>query len=117
MKGVQILVFIGCLLTLSACHKDQTKIPGDCGTVISYSNDIVPIIQGSCMTGPGIECHSAWITEHANIVNYIKNDSWQNEIWVSYTMPKIPNAFGIDSLTASEVQLMRCWVDQGYPEN
>lgn len=29
----------------------------------------------------------------------------------------MPNDFGIDSLTADEIQTMRCWIDQGYPEN
>ena len=67
--------------------------------------------------GPGTGCHDAWITEYDNIVNTINNDSWQNAVWGSYSMPKYPNNFGIDSLTSEEIQIMRCWVDQGFPEN
>ena len=102
-----------------SCKKDKTLNTSSCDTEISYNMDVVPIIQGSCMTGlgPGTGCHDSWITEYSNIVNYINNESWQNDIWVSYSMPKIPNNFGIDSLTADEVQIMRCWVEQGFPEN
>ena len=67
--------------------------------------------------GPLAGCHDAWIDEYSNIVLYIKNGSWQDDVWSLYSMPKIPNDFGIDSLTAEEVTTMRCWVDQGYPEN
>lgn len=29
----------------------------------------------------------------------------------------MPNDWGIDSLTAEEIKIMKCWIDQGYPEN
>jgi hypothetical protein len=107
------------VLAFMSCHKGKTLLPAFCNTTISYTVDIIPIIQSSCMTGlgPGTGCHDAWITEHSNIVNYINDESWQNAVWGSYTMPKIPNNFGIDSLTLDEVQIMKCWVEQGFPEN
>ena len=107
------------VLTFMSCNKDKTLAPGSCVATISYTTDIIPIIQSSCMTGtgPGTGCHDTWITEHSNIVNYINDESWQNAVWGSYTMPKMPNNFGIDSLTLDEVQIMKCWVEQGFPEN
>ena len=41
----------------------------------------------------------------------------KNEVLIERTMPEIPNVFGIDSLSANEYQLMKCWINQGYPEN
>ena len=107
------------VLTFMSCNKDKTLAPGSCVTTISYTTDIIPIIQSSSMTnqGPGTGCHDSWITEHSNIVNYINDESWQNAVWGSYTMPKMPNNFGIDSLTLDEVQIMKCWVERGFPEN
>ena len=114
-------VIVALLITFvfMSCHKDKTLLLDSCSGTISYSTDIIPIIQSSCMTnlGPGTGCHDSWITEHSNIVNYINNDSWQNAVWGSYTMPKMPNSFGIDSLTSDEVQIMKCWAEQGFPEN
>ena len=112
MRKVQIILTILIVLVIMSCHKDKTLAPVSCVTTISYTTDIVPIIQSSCM-----ECHDTWITEYSNIVDYINNDSWQNAIWGSYTMPKMPNNFGIDSLTSDEIQIMKCWVEQGFPEN
>jgi hypothetical protein len=119
VRKCQVIVPLVVALVFMSCHKDKTLLLESCSAKISYSTDIIPIIQNSCMTnlGPGTGCHDAWITEHSNIVNYINNDSWQNAVWGSYTMPKIPNNFSIDSLTSGEVQIMKCWVEQGFPEN
>ncbi|MDB4533362.1 hypothetical protein N9242_00715 [Vicingaceae bacterium] len=32
------------------------------------------------------------------------------------TMPKIPNNYGITSLTDKEIQLITCWVEYDAPE-
>ena len=119
MGKAQIILTILIVLAFMSCHKDKTLLPESCNTIVSYTTDIIPIVQRSCMTGigPGTGCHDAWITEHSNIVNYINNDSWQNAVWGSYSMPKIPNNFAIDSLTSGEVLIMKCWVEQGFPEN
>lgn len=121
MKTINFYLLILCLAILSSCYKAKTAPlnPNNCSGTISYSADIVPIINQSCKTnlGPGTGCHDAWIDDHSKIVLYINNGRWQNSIWSVYTMPKVPNLFDIDSLTADEVQTMKCWVDQGYPEN
>ena len=68
-------------------------------------------------TGPGTGCHDAWIHDYNNIGGYMKNGAWVNRVLDLRDMPQIPNAFGIDSLTTDELQTMKCWIDQGYPEN
>ena len=118
-KAALVLFVIGILM--SSCYKDKTVPvdPAACSSTISYSQDIVPIINQSCITGLGplTGCHDAWIHEYSNVVAQINGGGWQNTVWQIYTMPKIPNTFGIDSLTADEVKIMRCWVEQGYPNN
>lgn len=106
---------------LTSCLKDKTTPidPAACTTIVSYSLDIVPIINTSCVTnqGPGTGCHDAWIFEYAAVETYLDLNIWQNEVLVEKTMPEIPNIFGIDSLTNEQLQLMECWINQGYPEN
>ena len=123
MKTCWQTIALFCGLTLTSCLKDKT-VPlsvanGDCDDIISYTNDVRPIIEASCKTGmgPGTGCHDSWIDEYDNIDNYIIAGTWQNEIFVEHTMPAIPNSFGIDSLTEEEFKTMQCWVAQGYPEN
>lgn len=108
-------------VTLTSCEKDKTQ-PVDaieCNTVISYSMDIQPIIQSSCMTGQGAGtgCHDAWITDYSQVKSSLDGGGWQAVVLEDRTMPKIPNDFSIDSLTADEFATMYCWIEQGYPEN
>lgn len=121
MKKIGLLCFVVPSFLLSSCLKDKTMpvIPSDCPTIISYSLDIVPIINTSCVTnqGPGTGCHDAWIFDYNNIVGQMEANKWQNTVINLRTMPQIPNVFGIDSLTADEYQLMKCWINQGYPDN
>ena len=116
LKRSTSLLFL--IITLLACHKDKALAPGAC-TTISYSEEIVPIINSSCVSGLGplVGCHDAWIHEYHNIDNYMNNGKWQFEVLHAKTMPEIPNDFGIDSLTAQELHIMKCWIDQGWPEN
>lgn len=119
MRFLFVFLSMAAFGTLSSCLKDKTAPVGDCLTEVSYSEDIRPIIESSCKTGlgGGTGCHDAWIDNYDPIRSYLDASTWQNEVLVEKTMPVIPNDFGIDSLTTEEIQTMRCWIDQGYPEN
>lgn len=108
------LVFV-----LVGCYKEKTKLPSDCDVVVSYSMDIKPIINTSCVTnlGPGTGCHDAWIFQYDQVVATILNGTLETELFIDHTMPVMPNNFGIDSLTNDELSSVKCWIEQGYPEN
>ena len=119
---MRLLIFsfsISIMSLFTSCLKDKTSPIGDCLTEVSYSSDIRPIIESSCKTGlgGGTGCHDAWIDNYDPIKSYLDANTWQNEVLVEKTMPLIPNDFGIDSLSNDEIQTMKCWIDQGYPEN
>ena len=119
----RILGLIVFMLVLASCEKDKAQpmkdSTADCFEEKSYQYNIRPIIESSCKTGtgPGTGCHDAWIDEYDNIVNYIESGSWENEIFTEKTMPPAGNAFDIDSLKDYELEAMRCWILQGYPNN
>lgn len=121
MKKICLLSFIAISFLVTSCLKDKTSPinPSECQTIVSYSLDIVPIINSSCITGtgPGTGCHDAWILEYSGVVPAIENQTIYNELFVDHTMPEIPNSWGIDSLSTEEKRLFKCWIDQGYPEN
>lgn len=114
-----VLIFIFLQFALSSCLKDKTQPIGGCTEVISYSTDIRPIIESSCKTqlGPNTGCHDAWIDNFTAIEGFLDAGIWQYEVLEVKTMPEMPNDFGIDSLTDAELKTMRCWIQQGYPEN
>lgn len=115
---LSIIAFVGLL----SCKEDKASpIPdnsGDCFPM-SYTYNIRPIIETSCKTqeGPGTGCHDAWIDDYSKIEKTINDQRWTNAIFVEMDMPQIPNEFGIDSLTEAELEMMQCWIDQGFPEN
>lgn len=120
MKFFYLICFGAALaVILSGCYKEKTSPPTDCDVIVSYSLDIQPIINNSCVThlGPGTGCHDAWIFEYSGVVATIKNGTMEYECVVARTMPVIPNDFDIDSLTSEERKSIRCWIEQGYPEN
>ena len=116
-----ISLLLGTIFIQSSCLKEKTHTPGqyNCPDLISYSVDIQPIINTSCVTnqGPGTGCHDAWIFSYDNVVVEIEAERWQNTVFTLMTMPKIPNDFSIDSLTTDQIDKMKCWIQQGYPEN
>jgi len=106
------------LFWLSSCYKDKTN-PLACATTVSYQNEIAPIMSNSCASGlgPGVACHDSWILKYSGVVNAINIGSYQSTIFDLKSMPKIPNIYNIDSLTSNELETIRCWVNQGYPNN
>jgi hypothetical protein len=111
-----LLIFDPCLANVS--FKKEETILGDCGFTVSYTTDIRPIIESSCKTGagPGTGCHDAWIDDYSQIKTQLDNGS-QDRVFTQMNMPMMPNGSGIDSLTTNELEVMQCWIDQGYPEN
>lgn len=117
-----ISVSILSVLLLFSCAKEKASpIPTDTGDCFpqSYTYNIRPIIETSCKTqlGPGTGCHDAWIDDYSKINKIINDGRWETEIFIDKTMPEIPNDFGIDSLTQAELEVIQCWMDQGFPEN
>jgi hypothetical protein len=103
---------------MTSCYKDQAA-PVDCATTVSYSNEIKPILSSSCANGlgPGTGCHDAWVLEYPGVLNAINIGTFESTIFDLQSMPKMPNDFGIDSLTNDELETIRCWLEQGYPNN
>lgn len=107
------LVF--CALLLFSCSKDKVTPPDtQCNTTISYTNDVLPIIQAKC-----IGCHAqgnasggynfssyASIAANANaILGSLKASGYQ-------LMP-----IGGPALPDSVIQKIDCWIDQGKLDN
>lgn len=118
MKKLTFSILILALIGFSSCLKDKTVAFG-CDSIISYEVEVRPIIESSCKTGlgGGTGCHDAWIDNYSSVRTQINSGNWQNEVLIEKTMPVSPNDFAIDSLTSDQIQIMRCWILQGYPEN
>lgn len=106
-----VLVLSILSLLLLSCGKDSIECDGSTPT---YESDIKIIINDNCTS-----CHSyrgdatspGWFTDYDGLSEVISNGQFEAKVLASKSMPKN------SKLTNTEMQLIRCWVDNGYPEN
>jgi hypothetical protein len=112
---VGLIAFSSCSIALFSCTREKvTPTEIQCTTTISFSNDVVPIIQANC-----ISCHdqgnasggfdfSSYTSISANsnaILNSMKANGYQ-------LMP-----IGGPALPDSTIQKISCWINQGKQDN
>ena len=109
---VTISVFV--LILANACKKDDEFVPMCDGSTPTYDAEIATIINDNCTN---LACHSAgsangdW-TSYINLKPVLDNGEFEKQVLTDMTMPQ-----GDATLTESQLNLIRCWADNNYPEN
>ena len=108
-------IFILFILFSLSCSKDKNKVTGIAcdGSNLAYNTGISAIINASCNAS---NCHGSGsshgsFTSYAGLKPFLTNGSFNNSVLNNQNMPK-----GAD-LTKSQLDKIKCWVDNGYPEN
>ena len=112
------LIMATCLwLSLSACYydKEQVLFPSavNCSNInAKFSSDIVPIVQSKCsITG----CHDAGSTNKGGpFTNYSEIKAKASIIKSQVLSGAMPQG---TTLSASQIQMISCWVDNGSLNN
>jgi len=113
MKTTLLLLIV--LLTTFSCSREKvTPIDQQCNATISFSNDVMPILEANCISchqpgntsgGYDLSSYSA-IAANANaIVGSMKASSY-------LLMP-----LGGPALPDSTIQKISCWIEQGKQDN
>jgi hypothetical protein len=110
-----LIAFSSCSIALFSCTREKvTPVAAQCNDTISFSNDIMPILQANC-----IGCHdqgnasggfdfSTYTSVSANanaIIGSVKASGYQ-------LMP-----IGGPALPDSTIQKINCWIEQGKLDN
>ncbi len=97
-------------LIISSCTYDETteNTTSDCDTNYTYEAHVVSLITTEC-----VSCHSAGgndpiLTTYAEVEASLQ--AVKNEVVIDKSMPP-------SGLTADEIKIISCWIDQGNPEN
>ena len=113
------LVAVTMALLFNACGDDECDV--------TYENEVKPIIERSCAYSG---CHSGadagmWVTEgsedytnYAGILANLQAGSFRARTIDSLDMPPaayVPEGRPV-SLTQAELDILICWLDNGYPE-
>jgi hypothetical protein len=111
----RLIVYSFCSVVLFSCTREKvTPIDEQCNTTISFSNEVMPIIQANC-----VGCHdqgntsggydfSTYTSVSANsnaLIGSIKANGFQ-------LMP-----IGGPALPDSTIQKISCWISQGKQDN
>jgi len=115
MKKLLILsaIFtIALTTTFTSCTKDPIEVTCD-GSNPVYNNEVKNFISNSCS---GVTCHSSGatgpdISSYSKLQPYLNSGAFEREVVTEQTMPKV------GSLSPSELSWIKCWVENGYPEN
>lgn len=108
---------IACLLLLFlACTKDKGKDPSlaanktGCDTV-TYSVHIEPLISANCVSCHDAVSGNADLSTHTGLKAQVDNGGIASRVFTIADMP--PSG----PLSNEQLQLLKCWMDSGAPNN
>jgi uncharacterized membrane protein len=97
-----ILAISSTILLLTSCGKQEVVCDGSTRT---YDADIKVIIDDNC-----VSCHSSYDT-YSGVMTDVDNGSFETEVISRQSMPREGD------LTRDELTKIKCWLEQGAPEN
>lgn len=115
------VAIVGTMFWLGSCSKESAdRLAGNttCDTTnVSYSQQILPILQDNCYT-----CHQGAspvsgidLSNFAILQAHVKNGDVKSA--VTHTGSVIPMPYGLPMLPSCEVNTIVAWIDQGALNN
>ncbi len=99
--------------SLLACTADTVAPAGPCEEVMTYDAGIRDIVRNKCNFSG---CHDGSsgvgnYNSYQGMERILQNDAFHREVVTTKTMPKS------GTLSAEEFEALKCWSENGYPEN
>ncbi len=112
LKKTTGLIFLFVLI-LHACTSEKGEV-AEPACEASYANEILPIMQASCTPG----CHEPGgvgpgdFNDYDALKSKVTDGQLESRVVVNQNMPPPPG-----SLTEAEIDLIKCWIDNGGQNN
>lgn len=114
MKKIILGFVIASGIAVVSCKKDTATVEptviGQCDTV-TYDKHIKAIVTKSCLGGCHDGSQSPTLTSYALVKSQIDNGKLKKTVITDQSMPQG------SSLTANELGLIQCWIDNGGKQN
>jgi uncharacterized membrane protein len=119
-KVLSALLLIMAIALLQSCYNDKEELlypdsgrPVDCTTISAkFSTDVSPIIRNKCATSG---CHDAAASGGFVFQNYTQISAAKERIKASAVVNKTMPKGG--ALPQSEINILKCWIEAGAPNN
>lgn len=97
------LIILILVIGAVSCKKNN-YVPVCDGSTPTFVADIEPIAEANCY-----ECHG--YTSYEDMAYSFSDGSFEKKVLIKQSMPR-----GGKTLTNEELDLIRCWVDNGFPK-
>ncbi len=101
-KIIPLVLFTAFIIS---CKKEH--VPTCNGSNPKYNSEIKSIIDANCTSS---SCHSNY-GSYSGLQSILSNGKFKSEVLDNQSMPKNGN------LSDGDLDKIKCWVDNGYPEN
>lgn len=110
-RGLWLGLFI--LALLFGCANDSTQASLVCSpsSPISWSKDVEPLMLSRCATN---DCHPANSSSQLRLATYEQITASSSDVNAQVTNKTMPRG---SQLSAREILLITCWINQGMPKN
>jgi hypothetical protein len=123
---ISAIMIIGSLFTISSCYYDNEALlyPGsnnapctDTTANVSYSKDVVPLMQAQCYGCHNSSFPSGNITMGSYTTDKAIAQSGKLYGVITYTSGYSPMPKGSTRMNNCQVALIKKWIDNGMPNN
>ena len=132
MKSTSFFFLLGCILlvALSGCYYDNYEelhpslAATNCDTtkIMSYANDVVPILNASC--GINNSCHGPGtsnvgggdLASYASVFTSTQNTLLSSITWDGNTPSLMPKGSSV-RIPVCDITKIKKWIDNGAPNN
>lgn len=116
MKKLLLLPIFAAFFLGSCTFEKAVPLPSGCTTTMYYATDIKPFIDSKCVV-----CHSN-VPTYMNADNFMDFNVLKEKINDGTLKDRVFNKKdmappGAEQLTEAELGKLRCWIDQGAPNN
>lgn len=116
MKTKLLAIFSSIFLLTSCTFEKAVPLPAGCTTTMYYSTDIKPFIDSKCVT-----CHSS-VPSYMNGGDFSSFSLFKEKIDDGSVVDRVFKRkdmapIGYDQLTEGEKAMLKCWIEQGAPNN
>jgi len=111
MKIKQFILLSGITIFTISCNKTPEFTPTCDGSTPTYDADISLILQQNCNQCHGSGSSNGDYSSYSGLSNVISNGDFEKEVLTNQSMPQN------SSLSEAQLNTIKCWIENGYPEN
>ena len=116
LSNIKFLFLSGIVFYIMSCNQEEINIPTRCEELsVSYKNDLLPIIESKCSLA---SCHDiAFKWGDFDTYEDLKERADNGQLWLRISVTGSMPPAGNPKLTNEELELFKCWLNDGALNN